>query len=300
MPQTPRKSARGLFASGLWHCDCTPRLPAEHFKVRKDGKNHGRWFYTCQKPQHERCGFFLWDEDAKPREESAVLGNSRTEKVEKEANPEWMKEQERLRQMGKKRMVEETQTLTEDDDDDETISWPATAEQQQQPETPSKRQKTGVYATPSTTKKRTIPWHDVPEIDTPSKKTVLLAVPPPPPEEAPISPPETGKRSPPIIPQAESGDRLLTADVLSVLSGHAVSLTVETQRALREVLGKHELRLLGAVKGRELVRAGLRGRDARIVELSARLAGVEAERDVLRRSLAGRVEREVVEIDGEE
>jgi hypothetical protein len=37
--------------------------------------------YTCQKPQHKRCKFFLWQEDAKPREESAVLANSRNEAV---------------------------------------------------------------------------------------------------------------------------------------------------------------------------------------------------------------------------
>lgn len=70
---------KGLFADGIWHCNCTPRLPAEHFKVKKEGKNQGRWFYTCQNQEPKRCDFFLWDEDAKPREEAAVLGNSRTE-----------------------------------------------------------------------------------------------------------------------------------------------------------------------------------------------------------------------------
>ena len=35
--------------------------------------------YTCQRPESERCGFFLWEDDAKPREEGAVLNNSRTE-----------------------------------------------------------------------------------------------------------------------------------------------------------------------------------------------------------------------------
>ena len=70
---------RGLFADGVWHCDCAPRLPAEHFKVKKEGKNQGRWFYTCQMQEDKRCGFFLWDEDAKPRETAAVLNNSRSE-----------------------------------------------------------------------------------------------------------------------------------------------------------------------------------------------------------------------------
>ena len=68
--------------NGSWLCDCAPtRLPAEHFKVKKEGKNQGRWFYTCQQAEPQRCGFFLWDDDAKPREEAAVLANSRNEPV---------------------------------------------------------------------------------------------------------------------------------------------------------------------------------------------------------------------------
>jgi hypothetical protein len=76
----PRSTVpRGVFADGIWHCDCTPRLPAEHFKVKKESKNQGRWFYTCQNQEPQRCGFFLWDEDAKLREEGAVLNNSRSD-----------------------------------------------------------------------------------------------------------------------------------------------------------------------------------------------------------------------------
>ncbi|KAK5000108.1 hypothetical protein LTR66_000970 [Elasticomyces elasticus] len=76
-PETARR--KGLFANGTWQCDCLPSLPAEHFKVKKEGRNQGRWFYTCQKPAERGCGFFLWDEDAKLREEAAVLSNSRNE-----------------------------------------------------------------------------------------------------------------------------------------------------------------------------------------------------------------------------
>merc|ERR1712070_405595 len=70
---------KGVLWDGIWQCNCTPRLPAEHFKVKKEGKNQGRWFYTCQQQQEKRCDFFLWDEDAKPREEAAVLSGKRTE-----------------------------------------------------------------------------------------------------------------------------------------------------------------------------------------------------------------------------
>ena len=56
-----------------------PRLPAQHYQTKNGGKNHGRWFYTCQHPQPKRCDFFLWDDEAKAREAAAVLNNSRTE-----------------------------------------------------------------------------------------------------------------------------------------------------------------------------------------------------------------------------
>lgn len=35
--------------------------------------------YTCQKPQPTRCGFFLWDDEAKSRSTTVVLSNSRSE-----------------------------------------------------------------------------------------------------------------------------------------------------------------------------------------------------------------------------
>ena len=98
---------KGLFSDGMWKCtvtlllaslifsftslqkanlrpsrrpgNCDPRLPAQHFQTKNGGKNHGRWFYTCQQPQPKRCDFFLWDDEAKSREAAAVLNNSRTE-----------------------------------------------------------------------------------------------------------------------------------------------------------------------------------------------------------------------------
>ncbi|KAL8839974.1 MAG: hypothetical protein Q9170_001516 [Blastenia crenularia] len=64
---------RGIFSGNIWYCNCTPRLPAQRFQTKNGGKNHGRW------SQPKRCDFFLWDDDAKPREAAAVLSNSRTE-----------------------------------------------------------------------------------------------------------------------------------------------------------------------------------------------------------------------------
>ncbi|EGE78402.1 hypothetical protein BDDG_01339 [Blastomyces dermatitidis ATCC 18188] len=69
---TPSRSTaiplRGLFANGTWHCNCEPRRQADHFETKNGGRNHGRWFYTCPKPQGKRCNFFLWEDEAEIRE----------------------------------------------------------------------------------------------------------------------------------------------------------------------------------------------------------------------------------------
>lgn len=90
-----KTSRRGLFVNGIWHCDCEPRLPAEKFRVKNGGKNHGRWFFTCQKSQPKRCPFFLWSDDAKIREEAAILNNSKTEPL---ASREEQTEQDAIRE----------------------------------------------------------------------------------------------------------------------------------------------------------------------------------------------------------
>ncbi|KAG8530788.1 succinate dehydrogenase flavoprotein subunit [Bacidia gigantensis] len=73
---------KGLFSDEIWKCNCNLRLPAQHFRTKNGGKNHGRWFYTCQHPQPTRCDFFLWADEAKAREEAVVLNNSRTEPID--------------------------------------------------------------------------------------------------------------------------------------------------------------------------------------------------------------------------
>lgn len=53
--------------------DCTPRQPATYFQVKKDTPNKGKFFYTCDR---RRCGFFLFEHDAQPREREALLQNN--------------------------------------------------------------------------------------------------------------------------------------------------------------------------------------------------------------------------------
>ncbi|KAH6648292.1 hypothetical protein BKA67DRAFT_574303 [Truncatella angustata] len=81
-----KKPTNGHFTKGQWLCNCKPRLPAVQFQVKRESRNKGRWFYTCQVDRTKgktgepaRCDFFLWADDARLREEGAVLINSTTE-----------------------------------------------------------------------------------------------------------------------------------------------------------------------------------------------------------------------------
>ncbi|KAI9676505.1 MAG: hypothetical protein M1817_000663 [Caeruleum heppii] len=111
---------RGLFADGIWH------------------------FYTCQKPRGpSRCDFFLWDDEAKPREESVLLNNSRSEpratpktpsKPAQTAQAQEDRSRTPMRNTnavdrglnGSKAVVNENR---EDADEEEPFDWPLTPEE---------------------------------------------------------------------------------------------------------------------------------------------------------------------------
>ena len=386
----PRSTAPpGVFADGIWHCDCTPRLPAEHFKVKKEGKNQGRWFYTCQNREQQRCGLFLWDEDAKLREEGAVLNNSRSEPGNRQApatqngwnagrstggmfagvdpmtkgtekdsmkkddesteddSPPPAYSSQRHNTTGAKRKAD-TANLDGDDnsnDDDELLPWSLTGREEQKlidvagsavpaPETPRKAVKTGVYATPATTveKKRTLPWlqdkfsessrlttpsvparHQEDYLDSPSKQPITALSPIPEQPYPPTPTLQTSMRDTLCKPYSNEGrykDALsnpadstssLTNEVLSALSDTSIPDDVLT--ALRGILSKHDLKSQGVVKGRDISRLALKAKEAKIVELQARVASLEAERELDRgviRSLRWEVEHGVHGAVGEE
>ncbi|KAK0618471.1 hypothetical protein B0T17DRAFT_619061 [Bombardia bombarda] len=62
-------------ASNDWYWrDCDPPRTASLLEVKKDGKNKGRFFYTCQLPRGAQCDFFLWEDAARARENGALPG----------------------------------------------------------------------------------------------------------------------------------------------------------------------------------------------------------------------------------
>ncbi|KAK5174345.1 uncharacterized protein LTR77_001425 [Saxophila tyrrhenica] len=330
--QTTRQ--RGLFADGIWHCDCTPRLPAEHFKTRKEGPNQGRWFYTCQKPKGEGCGFFLWDDDAKPREEAAVLSGKRSEPGGETAQEGWNAGRPTVEPQGKglfeghadetARYERDASTASPTPPPSRKSNGPSTGGSKRTardaeldefdlddvgardmeklanslpPETPHKIQKTGVYATPATTGKRKLPWLEEPVtpatstksttgyFDTPSKgetqSSISVAEP-----ETPAVPHTIATAASPSPPTrykdalhnpADSASSL-TSEVLAALS--SVTMPAEVRESLRSICTKHDLRSQGFVRGRDISRLAIKAKDAKITELQARIASMQADNEV--------------------
>lgn len=333
--------------------------------MKKESKNQGRWFYTCQNQEPKGCGFFLWDEDAKLREEGAVLNNSRSEPKSKQvaANQDgWDAGRSRggmfaginpLGQETHNKASEEDDESTEDEsppqeyysqrhsgsvakrkadtanldvngdsEDEELLPWPLTGQEEQDlinvaesvappPETPRKAVKTGVYATPATTtdRKRTIPWlqqpvdasttrtanftlnsHQEDYLDSPSKQQTKFLPPiaeqvyaPTPTLQANMPETQLGSPSPngryrDALSNPADGASSLTSESLAVLSG--TSIPPEVLATLRGVLSKQDLKAQGVVKGRDISRLALKAKEAKIVELQARIASLEAEREV--------------------
>ena len=379
---------RGIFADGIWHCDCTPRLPAEHFKVKKESKNQGRWFYTCQNQEPQRCGFFLWDEDAKLREEGAVLNNSRSEPKSRQVpaaqdgwdagrsrggmfagvdpmakgtdsdptreddettddeSPPPADSSQRHDISGAKRKADAANLDGDHDSDDgELLPWPLTGQEEQDlidaadsiapaPETPRKAVKTGIYATPATTveKKRTLPWLQdkldksgtlkTPSVfesrqndylSSPSKQSTKTL---PPISEHPYPPTPTLQANTPdtcfkpssnqgrykdALADPPDGTSSLMNEVFAALSDTQVPDDVLT--TLRGMLSKHDLKFQGVVRGRDISRLALKAKEAKIMELQAKVASLEAERELDRgviRSLRWEGEHGVPGAVGEE
>lgn len=371
------KQKPGLFADGIWLCDCIPHLPAEHFKVKKEGRNKGRWFYTCQNSEGRRCGFFLWDEDAKPREEAAVLAGKRSEPeastvahatvsgaggrnavmsreggTPQKANVDSQMSTQTQQPVGpppvhpsqqnspatlgrnsrgnistsnmadvasKKRPLSVTGFQFDDDDyDDDDVDafpWAFTGQEEaelaklaQPPETPRKKaQKTDSYATPASTAKRQLPWIDysaeAPLSASSAARTTTAATPsrsmvpdslPTPSLTKPSAKASAGADTTPT-PGTRFRDALadtpgpsaLMDDVLDTLRASRIALAPDAAGRLRAVLHTHHLRAQGISRGRDMVRLALKARDAKIVELGARIQALEAEREVDRARIRG-------------
>lgn len=276
----PPSKPRGSYENGQWLCECNPRVPAEHFQVKKEGKNKGRWFYTCQKHESERCGFFLWDDDAKPRMEAAVLNNSTTESgshVKKEAdtpkrgkkrNLPWQQPQDQ-----RDSNISGDESFDVSDSEEKALSY---AVQEHgvvaPPETPRKVQKTSTYETPSSKTSSAV-----------AKTSLLHSLPTP--ETTPHQPNGAfiTQRPDPETPTAVrtkdalAGEDTLTDKVFKLFGLFDMKLDSHASSALRGLLESETRRYQGIIKGRDAARAAVRTRDVRIAELVERCEQLEGE-----------------------
>ena len=306
---TVTTNRKGLFDKGIWLCtsfphfpsylkrekltyagDCTPRLPAEHFRVKKEGPNHGRWFYTCQGQETndnfgagrnssnyrnaKRCGFFLWDEDANPRMKAAIVGGGieATEPAEEgglanisantsgyvvvECTPE---EQGNGSPMKRKRPGTGTGTEhpepTNTESEEEIYPWSLT----QREGTPPKRVQ---LPTPNIT-----PQKPRPEPVTPQKQRGI----------EPMTPTSRtiGTRASSKTEGNPADD--LAMGVHSVFAAHGHDLPWGVREDLDAFLQRHTLRAQGIVKGRDVAREAVRRRDETIERQRVRIEGLEGE-----------------------
>lgn len=281
--------------------NCSPRLPASHFQVKKESANKGRWFYTCQEPKEQSCGFFLWDDDAKSREKKAVLHNSRSE-----AGPSITPKKPGNRAQD----VEGSKVVDLDKDgEDEFGEWPLGAEDELEaieaaeralsmgpPETPRKALKTSTFTTPGSKRARSgeDSW-PTPATNTTSRAEDIFGTPTP----ARLQHPELdsaskrGLISPSASPTpnrrldfgsvASSGargstDYEITEEVLQLLEGQPVE--DETIANIRGLLNRYALKNSGIEKGRDVTRLALKARDAKIEDLQQQVATLESKREM--------------------
>lgn len=261
--------------------------------MKKQGKNHGRWFYTCQNSEpNPRCGFFLWDEDAKPREEAAVLGNSRTEPVAIGGDD---RKNTKKRTAGDALLADRVDADEYDAmyssgrDDDDLIALTDSVEREL-PRTPSKSHDTYGLLTPATrgTNGRSLPWLKEGDLSVdksnsaaPISRAIVEGVVVSIDQDATPTP----NRYVDML-QSTSGSITqnsgLQKDIVDVLKSHNISLTIATTTELTSVMDRYELKLKGIMRGRDTTRAALRANEAKVVELTNSVQSLEADLEMSR------------------
>ncbi|KAF2442613.1 hypothetical protein P171DRAFT_434083 [Karstenula rhodostoma CBS 690.94] len=303
---------KGTLLNGVWHCECSPPLPAVHFEVKKAGPNKGKWFRTCQKPQEERCKFFLWDADAHPREAAALASNSRTEpspettttpRAQRVASPPPPYTPEGG-PSGNGRKRDRATAQQEEDEFDLGEGNDAFQEELDQvmaaAETPSKRPRTDAFATPSRPARRRLPWQTdtgpqpsaLPTPQTESRTSnELFPTRFSAPENSMLTPSryrsskDFGTMTPSSSPNETPtparfknvSEHDLVRDAFSVLRDANVELNEQTRKNLTAVLSRHATIAEGVKKGRDVARASITAKTAKVTELTYRVSTLEAE-----------------------
>lgn len=253
----------------------------------------------------------MWDSDAQPRELAALSNNSRSEPghttletlAKRRASPPLPCSIEKDRSgPSRKRSRVTSDSLDDDfglgqaDDDFDQELTHVMAEI----ETPSKAARTSSLATPATTRRK-LPW----QIDQPTPRNPNGLQTPQTGHKASDHPfasgqpaqrsslftstklgaddshetstPVSSQETPTPLRTKDAESDTLVQDVLILLQEDHVYLSTTTQSHLRVVLAKHAKNTEGYRRGRDVLRATVKARDAKITELNYRIRTLEAE-----------------------
>ncbi|KAL1869477.1 hypothetical protein Plec18167_007775 [Paecilomyces lecythidis] len=279
--------------------------------------------YTCQKPQSQRCNFFLWDDDAKVREDKLILSHSRSEADQTPRTPSksikrsgglftpasaWRGHDTPGTNLGTPSKVRKSRDIS----DDETFSWDEDLDDEVQrimdrpaqpkfsPETPRKTPRTALFTSPGkrklseTENDSSNAYSDPftsssqpPHILTPRSEmpSQLGSVPP---SSMEISATPTPSKYTNVLSTDNNPDisELATA-ALVLLDSHDVVMPRKARDALVELLNRHELRTRGIARGREISRLALKKKDDEIKQLNERIQGLEAEKEMHKTAAVG-------------
>ncbi|USP77271.1 hypothetical protein yc1106_04545 [Curvularia clavata] len=302
------RGTKGLFIQGVWNCavialrDCPQSIckPRSQARTMEDGVRYVPFLCvsctssilshlpvrTCNKPPGKQCKFFLWDDDAPARENSAVASM---------ATPP-TSSRKRTHSISSGLDKYHSVKVKEEYDPDEVFT---------QTEMPSKAAKVANFSTP-VTNRRTLLWEaeqsssaPIQEPHTPqteprtqgdfiNSRASMTGASPYPSSAAsqdnahhigtPYSTPRTSINRTPNLSQDEGVEEQgLVNDAFDLLQKFSIRLPNQTQEELKALLTKHVKRTEGYKRGREVTRLTVKAKDAKITELTYRVSTLEAE-----------------------
>ncbi|KEY78553.1 hypothetical protein BA78_0702 [Aspergillus fumigatus] len=274
--------------------------------------------YTCQKPQRKRCNFFLWQSDADAREKLTVLSNSRTEPFSANNTPTKPSVQgsglltpqtdtkvQDVRGMsvnrtptpsksGKARMMMEDTDEFSWDDSTDAEELTKLLEPPPQPdfgqEGPRKAPRTESFMSPGKRK--------LSDIENDGRQSTATFTPTSifssrtqtrlPPASAEVSmTPTPGRYRNVLSTDARDDFSELGLQALKILESHKVVVPKQAQDELLALLNKHDLKMKGIMRGRDISRIALKKHEETIMKLNERITSLESQREMDRAIIDG-------------
>lgn len=224
--------------------------------------------------------------------------------------------EEYMQDSSKRNAVQGREITGDDADDDDEFDWPLSPGEERSVEdavsrasvevvTPvsGKSRKMGIFDTPGTKRKRDADVYPTPDSRTNRDSTVggrergflqseIVGTPTPTRYFNALNDQPSSSQASSVFDSQNStatisNDLDFTDEVFNLLQEGNVKMDGGTERKLKGVLDRYVLKLRGAVKGREITREALRGKERRIGELEERIRGLEVERELGRGALRG-------------